>query len=57
MPDTFYSFCTRMWLDYCDEHSSFGSETLDKEEYIKKYNKWLLQKYAEHVEKRNESTK
>ena len=57
MPDTFYSFCTRMWLDYCDEYSSFGSETLSKEEYIKQYNNWLLQKYAEHVEKRNESTK
>ena len=46
-----------MWLDYCDEHSAFGSETLDKEEYIKQYNKWLLQEYAKIVEKRNESTK
>ena len=57
MADTFYSFCTRMWLDYCDEYSSFGSETLSKEDYIKQYNNWLLQEYAKIVEKRNESTK
>tara|TARA_Y100001938_G_C8091250_1_gene435209 strand:- start:2755 stop:2928 length:174 start_codon:yes stop_codon:yes gene_type:complete len=57
MDDTFYSFCRRMWLDYCDEHSSFGSTTLTEKEYIKKYNKWLLQKYAKIVEERNELTK
>ena len=57
MEDTFYSFCRRMWLDYCDEHSSFGSITLSEKEYITEYNKWLLQEYAKHVEKRNESTK
>ena len=57
MSDTYKSFCIRMWLDYCDETSSFGSITLDKEAYIKKYNSWLLQKYAKQVEKRNEPIK
>ena len=55
MSDTYSSFCTRMWLDHCDENAAFGAIKLDKEEYIKTYNSWLLQKYAEHVEKRNES--
>ena len=57
MSDTFSSFCSRQWLDYCDETSSFGSTTLSKEEYIKQYNSSLLKKYAEHVEKRNEPIK
>lgn len=56
MDKAFNQFCTRMWLDYCDETSSFGSITLDKETYITKYNSWLLQKYAKQMEKRNEST-
>ena len=56
MDKSFNQFCTRMWLDYCDETSSFGSITLDKETYITKYNSWLLQKYAKQMEKRNEST-
>ena len=55
MANTFRSFCDRMWLDYCDENSAFGAIALDKEEYIKTYNQWLLQKYAEQVEERNES--
>ena len=41
--------------DHCDENSAFGAVALDREEYIKTYNSWLLQKYAEQVEKRNES--
>jgi len=57
MSDTYRSFCTRMWLDHCDENSAFGAVALDREEYIKTYNSWLLQKYAEQVEKRNESIK
>ena len=54
---TFRQFCTRMYLDYSDEFSSFGSERLSEEEYIKQNNEWLLKKYAEQVEKRNEFTK
>ena len=55
MSNNFRSFCSRMWLDHCDENSAFGAIALDKEEYIKTYNQWLLQKYAEQVEERNES--
>ena len=55
MSDTYRSFCTRMWLDHCDENAAFGAIKLDREEYIKTYSSWLLQKYAAHVEKRNES--
>ena len=40
-----------MWLDYCDETSSFGSITLDKETYITKYNSWLRKKYVKEQEK------
>ena len=54
MANNFKSFCTRMWLDHCDENSAFGAIALDKEEYIKTYNEWLLQKYAEQVEERND---
>ena len=50
MSNNFKSFCTRMWLDYADETSSFGSITLNKEEYVKTYNEWLLKKYAEQTE-------
>lgn len=48
--DTFRQFCTRMWLDYCDENSSFGSTTLSEKEYTKEHNQWLLQQYAKHKE-------
>ena len=54
--DTFRQFCTRMYLDYSDEFSSWGSKRLSEKEYVKQYNEWLLKKYAEHVEKRNEFT-
>ena len=55
MSDTYKSFCIRMWLDHCDENSAFGAVKLTEEEYITTDNEWLLQKYAEQVEKRNES--
>tara|TARA_R110000824_G_scaffold7021_1_gene32182 strand:+ start:480 stop:620 length:141 start_codon:yes stop_codon:yes gene_type:complete len=42
-----------MWLDHCDENAAFGAVKLTKEEYIKKYNKWLFEKYSEEVEKNN----
>ena len=57
MTNSFKSFCSRMWLDHCDENSAFGSVALDKEEYIKTYNEWLLEKYAEQMEERNASKK
>ena len=50
--ETFRKFCTRMWLDYSDEHSAFGTSTLTKEEYVKQYNKWLLKQYAKHKEEK-----
>ena len=53
MVNNFRSFCSRMWLDHCDENSAFGAIALDKEEYIKTYNEWLLKKYAEQLEKDN----
>jgi hypothetical protein len=45
----FSEFRRRMWLDYSDEQSSFGSITLAEEEYYKKYNKWLLAQYASYL--------
>jgi|3_EtaG_2_1085321.scaffolds.fasta_scaffold25629_3 uncharacterized protein CbrC (UPF0167 family) len=54
---TFTQFCRRMWLDHCDENSAFGAVKVTEKEYIKTYNEWLLQKYAEELEKNNESTK
>jgi len=38
-----------MWLDYCDEQSSFGSDVLSEEEYNTQYNKWLLAQYASYL--------
>jgi len=55
MSNNFKSFCTRMWLDHCDENSAFGAVKLTEEEYIKTYNKWLLEKYAKQVEEYNVS--
>jgi len=57
MSDTFSAFCRRMWLDHCDENKTPYSTTYTEQEYIKKYNNWLLQKYAKEVEKRNEPIK
>ena len=53
MSSTFSQFCSRLWLDHCDENSAFGAVQLTKKEYIKKYNKWLLEKYAEELENDN----
>ena len=53
MANNFKSFCSRMWLDHCDENSAFGAIKLTEEEYIKTYNEWLLEKYAEQVEEYN----
>jgi len=56
MSNNFRSFCTRMWLDHCDENSAFGAIKLTEEEYTTTYKTWLLEKYAEKLEKNNEST-
>ena len=55
MNKSFNQFCSRMWLDHCDENKTPHSTTYTKEEYKKEFNEWLLQKYAEQVEKKNES--
>ena len=45
----FNSFCTRMWLDYCDENNDplSAPNRLDKDEYVEKYNDWLWEKFKE----------
>ena len=53
----FKSFCSRMWLDHCDENKTLHSNALTYEEYVKRYGGWLLNKYLEQVEKDNESIK
>ncbi len=57
MSDTYRSFCTRMWLDHCDENKAPFSITYTEEEYVEKYKDWLLDKYSKQVEKDNESIK
>ncbi len=44
----FDSFCSRMWLDNCDENSAFGAITYTKDEYISKYSGWLWNKFQEN---------
>ena len=46
----FQSFCSRMWLDHCDENKTPLSITYTEEEYKKEFNQWLLKKYAEQME-------
>ena len=41
---SFRSFCTRMWLDYSDEHLD-NPNRLDEKEYISQYKDWLEEKY------------
>ena len=42
--NTFKSFCSRMWLDYSDEHIT-NPDRLNEEEYVKTYHEWLLEKW------------
>jgi len=42
--NTFKSFCSRMWLDYSDEHIT-NPNRLDEKEYVEKYHEWLLEKW------------
>ena len=43
----FDSFCTRMWLDYCDEQDDWQTvpTRLELEEYKRTYNDWLFDKF------------
>lgn len=42
--NTFKSFCSRMWLDYSDEHIT-NPNRLDEKEYVETYYEWLLEKW------------
>ena len=44
----FDSFCTRMWVDYCDENDDWltTSTRLDLDEYKSKYKEWLFDKFV-----------
>ena len=53
----FESFCSRMWLDHCDENKTLLSNALTYEEYVKRNWIWLLEKYSQREEKDNEPIK
>ena len=50
--DYFDSFCTRMWLDYCDENNDpiSAPDRMDKDEYVEKYHDWLKEKFNKKYE-------
>ena len=43
----FKSFCSRMWLDYCDENNDpiSAQNRLDHDEYVERWHDWLLEKW------------
>ncbi|SVD19181.1 uncharacterized protein METZ01_LOCUS372035 [marine metagenome] len=43
------AYCSRMWLDYCDENNTILSECLSKNQYVNKYAKWLAQRYLSNA--------
>ena len=53
--NAYESFCSRMWLDHCDENKAPLCITYTKEEYIKRNWIWLLDKYSKEVEEENAS--
>ena len=53
----FKSFCSRMWLNNCDENKTLYSNPLTYEEYVKRHWIWLLDKYSKEVEEENEPSK
>ena len=53
----FESFCSRMWLDHCDENKNLHINALTYEEYVKRNWIWLLEKYSQREEKDNEPIK
>ena len=42
--NTFKGFCSRMWLDYSDEHIT-NPDRLNEKEYVERYHDWLLEKW------------
>jgi len=40
------AYCSRMWLDYCDENNTLVSVCLTKQQYVNKYSKWLTKRYV-----------
>ena len=51
----FKSFCSRMWLDHCDENKTLYSNPLTYEEYVSRHWVWLLDKYSKEVDEENAS--
>ena len=47
--DEFRSFCTRMWLDYCDENNDplSAPNRLDRDQYVERWEEWLLGKWQD----------
>ena len=47
IPNTFESFCTRMWLDNEDENLTLpaAENRMTRDEYVEKYKQWLLKKW------------
>lgn len=43
----FKSYTSRMWLDYCDENSAFGSHADDYPTYLVNNFKWLVRRFNE----------
>ena len=41
----FDSFCSRMWLDHCDENKTLYGNPLTKQEYINKYEDYLVERF------------
>jgi hypothetical protein len=41
----FKQFCSRMWLDNCDENKYLGAITYTKDEYTSKYKDYLTEKF------------
>ena len=47
IPNTFESYCTRMWLDNEDENLTLpaAENRMTRDEYVEKYKEWLLKKW------------
>jgi len=54
--NTFEQFCSRKWLDYCDENKTAQSVFYTEKEFKKHFNKWLLKKYADYLILEKENT-
>ena len=45
MNDSFDSYCSRMWLDHCDENKAPLSIVYTREEYVGRYYEWLVDRW------------